>query len=78
MVKHPVAQICLQSHAAAKEAYTPQKATKDHRQNDLDHGHTNAIDHQRHIESNLLPVFRDVAVCHAVDHHAVKLRDLQL
>ena len=78
MIEHPVAQIFLQPHGAAKEADTPHKTAEDHSKDDLHHLHTNTVQHKIHAERHLHPIDFHITRVHTVDHSSVKLGDLKL
>ena len=78
MVEHLIPQMPLHLDGGAEEGNTPQKPAYYHAQDDADHGHTDPIQQEIQIKAVGNSVHFHKAVVHAVKHHAVQLRDLQL
>ena len=78
MVKHPVTQVCRQTHPGTEKAYSPQETSENHCQNDSHHGHTDAVQQKIHVKCHLNPIHADTAAVHAIDYQTVQLGDFQL
>ena len=78
MVEHTSAQMGLHAYRRAAEAYAPQKASRDHSQNDEYHRQAYSVKQKVDIEWYVNTVHRDKAVVDAVYRHTVELGDYQL
>ena len=78
VAEHPVPQIGLHPDGGAEDGHAPQKAAEHNCHHHDNHGHTDPIQQEIHIEGNLRAIQNHIALVHAVDDHLIQLGDLQL